>query len=262
MKCGLDSKQLCKLFKPMQTCLRLKFLNLSENNFNKSEEGSNLLAETLRNLDYLEIIGLNNCMIGSEGIKKILDALKNKSNLTEIYIAFNDITEAFSTYFNNEYAKYFIPLKALSLANNSIKEKGAENLSYFLRNKLNIQYLRIGGNKIKAKGLEFIINSLKGKGKLKDLDVGNNDLQDEGAKIVENYLDQNNKTLEYLNIMKNEISEERIIAILSILKKQPIQCKINVFGNKAKDENIQQFFTSSRHPPSKNPGIPPPQQYI
>ena len=59
------------------------------------------------------------------------------------------------------------------------------------------------------------------------------------------YLDQylqKNQYFTYLNVMKNEISEERIIAILNILNKQSNPCKINVFGNKAKDENIQNYL--------------------
>ena len=253
MKCGIDNQQLSELFKPIQTCIKIKILNLSENNFNKSEEGSIKLASTLKHLDELEVIALNNCLIGSEGIKRILESLKNKLFLSEIYMASNDITETASIFFKYDFEKYFQPLKNLSLANNVLKENGAEYLSYFIRNKINLQYLRIGGNKIKVKGLGLIINSLKGKGKVKDLDFGNNDLYDEGAKLIENYLEQSNHSLEYLNIMKNEISEQRIIAILSILKRQPVQCKINVFGNRARDENIQKFFTSPNHPPSKNP---------
>ena len=48
--------------------------------------------------------------------------------------------------------------------------------------------------------------------------------------------------------MKNEISEERIISILNILKKQSTPCKINVFGNKANDNHIQKFFAENFHP--------------
>ena len=76
-----------------------------------------------------------------------------------------------------------------------------------------------------------------------DLDFGENYLEDEGAGILVGFLNHN-KALEYLNIMKNDISEKKIIEILTILKKQVTPCKINVFGNKITDSSIQKFCTN------------------
>jgi len=51
--------------------------------------------------------------------------------------------------------------------------------------------------------------------------------------------------------MKNDISENKILEILNILKKQTIPCKINVYGNKAKDETIQKYFANNGTQPKE-----------
>jgi len=240
MKCDIEQDQMPLILNSLKTCENIKFLNLSENLVKGYCES---LTETLKVLKQIEVIGLNNCQIGLQGIVDILQVLKDKTCLKELYLAGNEIGDDGIKEIKNQFSSKFRGLKALNLVNNKITEKSVVFLYFFLKTKPELQYLRLGHNKLKALGVEWVLKAFSGQGKLNDFDVGNNEIGDEGSKCIEKFL-MKYPNLLYLNVMKNEISEERIVSILNILKKQSTPCKINVFGNKAKDENIQKYFTA------------------
>jgi len=251
MKCGIDKENMKLLLIHIQNIPNLRFLNIGENEFNATSDGS-LLVNTISKLTNLTSIALNNCNIGNDVMYNLFQGLKKLAFLKEIYITNNNLSDYFAEKIQQkDMKKEFKGLTHFNICGNNLTEKGAGFLGKFLENKYEIQYVRIGSNRIRPDGLKLILRSLEGKGKVTDIDIGENILGDEGATILFKFLEQN-KVLEYLNIMKNDISEEKIMNILHLLKRQTIACKINVYGNKIKDETITKYFNSGAQNTSAN----------
>ena len=150
MKSNIETDQMPIILESLKTCKNIKFLNLSENCL---KNNSNCLASTLKELNFIEVAALNNCLIGQKEISNILTELKDKLFIKELYLSGNEIGDEGMKYMKNNLTNEFVGLRALNLAENNIYIQGAEFLSHFLKSKFQLQYLRLGNNKIRAKGL-------------------------------------------------------------------------------------------------------------
>ena len=202
MNSNIEKSQMPQILESLKTCSNLKVVNLS-GNYLKSSSIS--VAQMLKSLTFIEVVALNNSLIGTKGIHNILNALKDKPCLKELYFAGNEIGDEGMKKVNNFFAYEFKGLRALSLVNNNITEVGAKSLSCFLQSKTQLQYLRLGNNKLKATGVYVILSVFIGKGQLNDFDVGNNEIGDEGSNHILFFLNQQHN-LKYLNIKNNGIS--------------------------------------------------------
>ena len=90
MKCQIDCEQISILLESIKTCENLKFINLSENPLNYNNCLTDL-TQTLTFLEHIELVALNNCNIGTKGFCMILQVLKDKSHMKDLYLANNDI---------------------------------------------------------------------------------------------------------------------------------------------------------------------------
>ena len=238
MKSKINNNQMLSILDSLTTCSNLKVLNLSKNSLKHCYSA---LANMLKTLQFIEVVALNNCQIGPNRIPFILQALKDKNCLKELYLSGNEIGDEGIKNLNYLFPDEFTSLRALNLSYNNITENGAEFLSNFLRSKSQLEYLQLSYNKLRAKGVYYILSACSKIDKLKDFDLANNEIGNEGSIHIELYV-MKIKNLMNLNVMNNEISEERMIAIQMLLNKQSTICKTNAFNIDFKKGNNQEYF--------------------
>ena len=140
MKSNIEESQLPQILESLKTCINLKVVNLSENSLKSC---GSYVTPMMKALTFIEVVALNNSLIGSKGIHNILNALKDKPFLKDLYLSGNDIGDEGMKNLKNFFYSEFKGFRALSLVNNNITEDGAKFLSFFLKSKTQLQYLRL-----------------------------------------------------------------------------------------------------------------------
>lgn len=195
-------------------------------------EGALHLAKMLEINKKIKILDLHNTGILDEGVKYIMESLKQNNILRHIYLDANGLSKISCEYIC-DYFQYLIDnsikgLSSLWIDINRLNNDGSIMLSKTLKNYKYLKRLMIGSNRIGPIGCKEICENLVNHPNLKVLDLGfyksTSDLQelpnvisDNGVPYIVEFI-LKNKKVQVLSILHNNISIEGLEKINDALE--------------------------------------------
>ena len=187
-----------------------------------------ILFNSFINSTTLQILYLNNMLIGDKGTEEIGQLLKRNQRIRELYIQKNGIGykgaqalgEALKTNFG---------LQTLSVANNELGVSGIRSLAQgpISNEKCGLLFLNVSTNGILDEGVVELGKYIKTTHcKLKNLIVRNNGITGEGAMALAEYI-EGNREIVHLNIQRNSIGSKGADALIIAISQVP-KCAIDV----------------------------------
>ena len=190
----------------------IKYLDISQGNFNSGFEQHKLKAGEVPGLKYIftivESLNMDSCHLNEKDARMIRYCLKEVNS--------------------------FASIKSLILSNNAIGCKGADALS-----ELKIDELDISNCKIGVGGAHSISKSLSNNSPLKRLYLYNNSLKVEGCRFIAKSLEEN-KNLEVLDLGSNLIRNKGLESLSTVFKSQIKLLALK--NNKIKDKSFNEFM--------------------
>lgn len=188
------------------------------------EEGAKYLGEMLEVNKKIKILDLHNTGILNEGTKYIMESLEKNTTLRHLYIDANGITIQGATYIAN-YFNYICKnnIKGLTSLWIDINRLDDDSMDVIAEALINYKYLKrfvAGSNRISEIGTKAICDVFVNSDTLKVFDLGlykstadlgelPNNIGDKGLEYIIEFI-KNNKSVEVLNIIHNDISSEGI----------------------------------------------------
>ena len=209
----------------------LEQLYLADNDLKTS---SVLILQALRRTCRLQVFDLDDNYVTGEIGKDLGSAIKNNSNLEQLYLANNDLKT--SSILSLQALKETSKLKTLSLNNNNMTGEAAEDLASVIKNNSNLQQLYLANNDFKKSSI-LILQALKENCKLKLLDLNSNNMTGEAAEDLASVI-KNNSNLEQLGLANNDLGTSSIL-ILQALKENPKLKLLNLNNNNMTGETAE-----------------------
>ncbi|CAF1294455.1 unnamed protein product [Adineta steineri] len=161
-------------------------------------------------------LGYNN--ITCEGIKILVDALRNNTSLERLNLFANQISDQGVYYLTEMLLLNNFKLKILFIGQNQITDKGVEYLSEMLKTNTILTHLGLSNNKISDQGVILLANALMNHNKtLKELYLwGNQSIGDNCIDALADMLVYN-RTLNKLILFDcnlSELSKERLKEVI------------------------------------------------
>lgn len=177
-------------------------------------------------------LDLHNVAMMDDGLKMVLEGLKQNTSLRHLYLEANGLTEKGMEYLveyfdflvqNNRYG-----IDSLWVGMNRVGDNGISKLVQSLSKYQHMKRLCVGSNMLTHVGAEAIYHAFKNHPNLVVLDVGmykstadmgeiTNRISDAGAKFMAQLLVEN-KTIQYLSVTNNDISNDGLTMIGEALK--------------------------------------------
>ena len=210
-----DNKISKKGIKYITKCSNSCLISLYISNCNIGKEGSEYIAEFLKNNKSLKNLFLNGDNIGDEGAKYIADALVAHAlqRLTSLNLGNNNIGDEGVKYIAE--ALKICKLKSLYLYYNNISSKGTKYIAEALVT-TSLEELDLDDNKIGDIGAKYIAESLNDNKFLIKLFLNGNNIFDKGAEYMINLL-KVHKQLTTLYLHNNGISNKVIRNIMELI---------------------------------------------
>ena len=212
----------------------LKVLNIQSNLI--TSQGSEHIADMLKNNKYLKIINLAGNPLGYTGVNIICNALNMyPSILEELLLNYTKCNNYSSKNIYNMLVRNN-KLKVLSLIGNYFHNKGIDIILSSLRLNKTLKVLSIGENKSKNyKGFQNIISYLGFNNSLTSLEMKS--LKMEGKTLLKfGKILKDNKKLAYLNLIDNNLDYQNIIKFGLLIRKNNIINEVKMLLNKPNRE--------------------------
>ena len=233
------------------------------------------IANILYSGDRISKLNLSKNNLGDLGIEILINAIKDSYSLIKLNIASNGITYiggeiVFKNLINQQSLIYFniSTIEGSNRNRNRLTFAGIKDIIPFLRNNHFIEYFNLSGNSIKNEGFISVCKGLNENKSLITLKLSQNEIGEKGIIHGLKYITSPINKLIYLDISKNRILDDGLIALTNQLKDFPNLLSLNlsfcgfefpgfvlllkslqynrkleilnVSGNKLKDENFEQ----------------------
>lgn len=208
--------------------------------------GSKYLGEMLKENKHIKILDLHNTGLFDEGIKNIFENLQSNSSLRKIYLDANGITSKGIDYIAN-YFNYLVQhnkkgLTSIWLDINRIGDDGAVKLANCLKKYKHLKRIYLGSNRIEEDGIKHLVDAFIHHPELIVFDVSiykstsdlselPNNFSDNGCEYILKLI-QENKKIQILNIMYNNISLDYLWKIAEALENNNNILFLQYFQNK------------------------------
>ncbi len=191
---GASEEVLAEIATGISTHSQLEELNLGENNLGR--QGSVILGNALKacNNPRLQRLVLWSISVDDEGLRFLVEGMRNCHNLTELDLAYNESITAdgfwsLSTLFQSEHCH----LKHLDLTSMNIEDDGARAIAQGLASLNLLEELHISHNSIGDDGARALGAGLANLRSLEKLYLGNNSIGDVGLQsLVEGLINCDN----------------------------------------------------------------------
>ncbi len=222
---------LAEIFTAFSTHSQLVELNLGDNNLGR--EGSVALGNALKACrnPQLEILYLWNNSIDDEGLRGLVDGMKNCHNLTWLHLSGNSLVtldgcRSLCTLFQSEHCN----LKDLDLSYMNIENDGARAIAQGLVGLNSLERLILSENAIGDEGARALGAGVANLHLLEDLDLEGNSIGDLGLQaFAEGLIHCVN--LKYLFLSNNgTITASRLTSLSTLLQLQPESCSLTVIS--------------------------------
>jgi len=214
----------------------ITILNISNSNLYLLQDNMILLDKIIKSNKSLKELNLSHNNINYKGIEIIRKALEKNETLEVLNLANNSIEEVGIANIS-EILKKNKTLKELNLRWNQITDEGWKNICIALRVNNTLEVLDLGSTNIKI--LHYIRDVLMCNRGLVKLNLEFNSLCENSIKETCNGL-CSNKTLKYLNLAENCISNINIIA--NMLKINHTLIELNIESNRISCGDIKLLY--------------------
>ena len=292
-----------KMLEQHESVVSLEFGSKDGLNKNKlATTGTAPLREVLKNNSFLIFLSLSDCQIGPEGLgfiseglitNKVLEhlnlarnfltskSLKNffhsikNSNISELVLSHNKIgndgAKTIGKFFTEHYRT--IRIKSLSIDNNEITHKGAnqffagtvQNTSlgylnmknnpmteqagsgifYFIDENVALGYLNLSACKLREAGVDKLAEGLTKNRTIKTLVLKNNHIKDQGVVCLADVLARH-PTLLNLDLARNQVTSKGASVLFMKLKTNTILYSLNLRDNQLKDDIAELIIDYTR----------------
>jgi Ran GTPase-activating protein (RanGAP) involved in mRNA processing and transport len=209
----------------------LESLNLSGNKFPFNNEVFERFEIFLSNAVYLKSLNLKNCQITSDSVLLISQALEINTNLTELLLGNNKISDLgvgrlFKSLIRNQ------TLQTLDVSYTECTDDCAESICFFLQNNDTLKNLNISGNALSESFIESIADGLRANNCIEKLEMNENEVGDHGCRILckltqnQSYL----RKLQNISLDLCNISSEGATELFQLISQDKISC-LNIKGN-------------------------------
>lgn len=191
----------------------------------------------------LRILSLDSCFIGNEKFTLLQSAIKNASNLRQLDLSYNDLTEVSAPRLEELFTTN-TSLTDLDLASNWLRSPGVANLALGLSRNSSLRKLDLKGNEMGAEGAVSLANALKVNSVLQTLHIHhNNNLGVEGSSALVEALRVNRS----ITSLKVEVSADSLRAgevLIQALQCSPVLNKLTLTmcGNDI-SEDLMRFLS-------------------
>ena len=234
------------------------------------------LGNILYNSDRISKLNLSKNNLGDAGIEILINAIKDSKSLITLNIASNGITYIggeiiFKNLINQQSIIDFnvCTVDGFNRNRNRLTYSGIKDIIPFLKHNLFIEYFNLSGNSIKNEGFIAVCKGLNENKSLVTLKLSHNEIEEKGIIQGLKFINTQMNKLTYLDLSKNKIQDEGIIALTYqlnyfqnltslnisfcgfefrsfdiLLKNLQYNRKIeilNVSGNKIKDKNFDKI---------------------
>lgn len=252
--------------------LFLIFLSLTDCQI--GPEGLGYISEGLISNRVLECLNLSHNFLTSKSLKNFFYSIKN-SNITELVLSHNKIGNEGAKIIGKFFTEHFrtIKIKSLSLDNNEITHKGAnqfftgivQNTSlgylnlknnpmtelagsgifYFIDENVALGYLNLSACKLRENGIDKLAEGLTKNRTIKTLVLKNNHMKDPGVVLLADILARH-PTLLNLDLAKNQITSKGASVLFAKLKANTILYSLNLRDNQLKDDIAELIIDYTR----------------
>lgn len=203
-------------------------------------KGGLVIAQLLRNNTTLQQLNLARNSIGTRGIKAIVPELTINSSLQLLDLSYNNIKSRGATLLAHalEEPTSVSNLKSLNLTGNSIGHQGMQTLSRMLTVDRTIEAFYAGINNIGPEGAAHLAFAIKRNYTLRLLHINDNNIGPNAASLLFDQLrgDENNRTLENLNLAGNNIGTQGASDLTAVLTQNAVLTHINLSGNRIRSD--------------------------
>ncbi|NXN33935.1 LRC34 protein, partial [Nycticryphes semicollaris] len=210
----------------------LAYLRMTGNKI--GNKGGMFFASMLQINSTLEKLDLGDCDMGMQYLIATATALtRNKSvkainlNRPLLYSQEEETTVHIALMLKKNSS-----LVELHLCKHEMKNLGVERLCEALYENSSLRYLDLSCNKITRDGIKFLAELLKRNQTLEILDLNANRIEDDGAIYLSEALVLNNRTLQALSVVSNNISGKGLAALAGAMKTNMELSYIYIWGNK------------------------------
>jgi len=227
---NLQALGLIKIAIALRHHSKLKELNISNNGI--GDDAADDVAAVLSRNTRLRVLEMHGNQFRAEGGIKVMNALKNTSNVVHLDVESNNIDDnKFANNIisilshNSKLQKLYIgdcnlepssavklqkalqntsDLLVFSISNNNLNYKVADNIATILSHNTKLQKLYLGGNNLQASGAIKIARGLQNTSNLRTLNMSNNNICDKAANDIVAVL-CHNVNLEVLELYDNNL---------------------------------------------------------
>ena len=201
----------------------LEELYLSYNSFGPS---AIMILQALNGNSKLQILNLNNNCMAKEVAEDLANVINNNPDLEQLYLSNNNLGP--SAIMIVRALKESSKLQILSLNNNNMTGKVAEDLANVIKNNPDLEQLYLSNNSLGPCAI-MILQALKGNSKLQILNLNSNNMTGKVAKDLANVI-KNNSYLEQLGLEENNFGPFATV-ILQALKENSNLQVLNLINN-------------------------------
>ena len=232
---GIDVKEhmLIKFKTYCNTKCKNRNVDLSENFLGLNS--IKFLSNFLYNSDKVAKLNLSKNNLGDTGVKILFNVIKDSKNLILLNIASNGVTYVGGDYvFKNMINQQSIidfdisTIEGSNKNRNRLTYSGIKDIIQFLSVNLLVEKFNLGGNSIKNEGFAAVCKGLIENKSLITLKLANNEISEKGIIQGLKYIQTPINKLVYLDISRNNIQDEGIIALSEQLKYFPSLYSLNV----------------------------------
>ena len=232
---GIDVKEhmLSKFKDYCNAKCKNRFVDLNENFLGINS--IKFIGNILYNNDRISKLNLSKNNLGDTGIIILINAIKDSRSLITLNIASNGVTYiGGEVVFKNMIHQQSIidfnisSIEGSNTNRNRLTFVGIKDIIQFLKENLFIEYFNISGNSIKNEGFISICKGLNENRSLVSLKLSQNEIGEKGIIQGLKYITTPINKLIYLDISKNRILDEGLIALTNQMKDFPNLISLNL----------------------------------
>ncbi|NWW74581.1 LRC34 protein, partial [Climacteris rufus] len=197
-------------------------------------QGGMFFASMLKVNSALEKLDLGDCDVGLQCLMAIAIALTQNKSLKAINLnrPLLSTQQEETTVHIARMLRNNSSLVELHLGKHEMKNFGVERLCEALYGNSSLRYLDLSCNKITCDGVKFLGELLKQNQTLEILDLNANRIEDVGAIYLSEALATQNRSLQALSIVSNNITGKGLVALAHAMQSNMKLSHIYIWGNK------------------------------